>query len=111
MAVLWCEILMISTAMWLLRLVCDKGFLFRVERIWEIYKNCINRAKRKLCFKIVDKECILKYGYDIIEDSYKHYKIKDRSMSKSDFISWIKYCNSEDYDFGECLMMMIILSG
>lgn len=62
-------------------------------------KNCINRAKRKLCFKIVDKECILKYGYDIIEDSYKHYKIKDRSMSKSDFISWIKYCNSEDYDF------------
>ena len=32
-------------------------------------KNCINRAKRKLCFKIVDKECILKYGYDIIEDS------------------------------------------
>lgn len=59
----------------------------------------INHAINNLSFKLIDKECVLKHGYRVVEDAYKHYRVKDRSMTEHDFTSLIEQCDVENTDF------------
>ncbi len=59
----------------------------------------INHALNNLSFKLVDKEYVLRHGYRVVEDAYKHYRVKDRSMTECDFKSWISRCDDVNNDF------------
>ena len=59
----------------------------------------IRKAYEVYDYKIIDYRTIKEKGYQIINDTFKNYKVKDRKMSCSVFNEYLDCCEKKQYDY------------
>lgn len=72
------------------------------EGMEELSSNVRRKIRKSLElfeYRLIDRSIIREQGYDIINDTYKNYKIKDRQMSPKVFDDYLNYCDNNKYDY------------
>jgi len=70
-----------------------------MEELSSNVRRKIRRSLELFEYGLIDRSTISKQGYDIIDETYKNYKIKDRQMSQKIFDNYLKHCDNNNYDY------------
>ncbi len=70
-----------------------------LEELSSNVRRKVRRSLEQFDYRLIDKNTIRDQGYSIIQDTYKNYQIKDRSMSQKIFDKYLDYCNNNEYDY------------
>ena len=62
-------------------------------------RNQVRRALSRLEYKIIKKDFLADYGYEIVKKAYDSYVMKDRIMNRGAYNNLLQSWNEDDYDF------------
>lgn len=65
-------------------------------------RNCIRRALKTLDIRMIEKDLLLKEGYEVYLSAFERYKVKSEAMSQESFLSMIQ-SSPENYHFWGCI--------
>lgn len=77
-------------------IICDK--FLDLEKLSHNTRKKVRASLRKLEFQLVDLETLSCEGFPLVEKAFSSYKIKERSMSKNDFNTFVDHCKEFHYD-------------
>ena len=62
-------------------------------------RNKIRHANRYFDYKLISYEQFEKHVFPILEDTFAHYKVHDRTMNRVVFLDYLKQCQERHFDY------------